>query len=146
MQTLTPVNPNANLGPVISPENQGYPTTAGILHKLYTKNYAALANRSPEHYINVTEDAKLHIVALAHPDVEFERIFAIKEPFNFNILIKALREAYPDKTWEDFPEDQGEDLSIVEPSRRAEELLKEAYGHGFVDLLTTVKQNTAKIG
>ena len=142
---LITVNPNANLGPVLSPDNQGYPTTAGILKNLYTKNYSALANRPPEHYINVTDDAKLHIVALAHPKVEFERIFAIKEPFNFQVLIEALREVYPEKKWDDFPEDQGEDLSVVKPIQRAEELLKEAYGQGFVDRLTTVRQNTEKI-
>jgi hypothetical protein len=60
-------------------------------------------------------------------------------------LIEALREVYPDKEWEDFPEDEGRDVSTVEPIPRAEELLKEAYGHGFVDRLTTVKQNTEKI-
>ena len=139
---LTPVNPTANLGPVISPENQGYPTTAGIIHKLYTKNYAGLSGSKPEHYINVTEDAKLHIVALANPTVEFERIFAIKEAYNAKIILDALRQIYPDQTWDEYPEDQGEDLSFVEPSKRAEELLREAYGHGFVDLKTTVRQNT----
>lgn len=73
-----------------------------------------------------------------------ERIFPIAGPVNLNDIISALRKLYPQKRWEDFP-DNTRDLSVFEPSQRAEQLLREAYGLSFTGLEESVKQNAADL-
>jgi nucleoside-diphosphate-sugar epimerase len=134
------VNPNANLGPVLSPSNQGYPTTAKWVKLLWEQNYAAFEGFQPQHYINVQDDAKLHIIALANPEVTGERIFGMTAPCTIREIVGILRELYPDRKWEEAP-DIGEDKIVVVPKKRAEELLRQAYGSGFIGLKETVKAN-----
>lgn len=69
-----------------------------------------------------------------------ERIFAIAGPVNLNDLVKILRERYPSRQWEDFPNDD-RDLSTFEPMDKTEELLRGAYGSGFVGLEESVVAN-----
>lgn len=90
------------------------------------------------------DDAKLHIIALARPDVENERIFAITGPVSFPAVIEILREKFPEKNFRNW-HDQKRDLSTFVPSKRAEELLTEAYGHGFASLEESVMKNVANL-
>ncbi|CAG9952653.1 unnamed protein product [Clonostachys rosea f. rosea IK726] len=136
------VLPNANIGPVISPSNQGYPTSAGWVKALWDGD--SLKNAPPQHYINVQDDAKLHVIALTHPAVQHERIFAVAGPVSLNDIISILRKIYPERQWKNLP-DEGKDLSIFEPIRRAEDLLLEAYRTGFVSLEESVKGNAADL-
>ncbi|KAH8775268.1 aldehyde reductase [Diaporthe sp. PMI_573] len=134
------LQPNANIGPLINSAKQGYPTSARWVQALWNKDYDSLENAPPQHYINVQDDARLHIVALAHPDVQSERIFAIAAPVSMQDIIVILRKLYPTRQWDDFPNND-KDLSIVEPSKRAEALLREAYGSGFIGLEESVRGN-----
>ncbi|CAG9983179.1 unnamed protein product [Clonostachys byssicola] len=140
--TWHPVLPNANIGPVISPSNQGYPTSAGWVKTLWDGD--SPKNAPPQHYINVQDDAKLHVIALTHPAVQRERIFAVAGPVSLNDIISILRKLYPERQWENLP-DEGKDLSTFEPIRRAEDLLLEAYGTGFVSLEESVKGNAVDL-
>ena len=90
------------------------------------------------------DDARLHVIALADPRVSRERIFPILGPVNTNDIISVLRKLYPSRTWKDFPNNE-RDLSTFEPSQRAEQLLKEAYGIGFSDLEKSVQGNAADL-
>ncbi|KAJ0414904.1 NAD(P)-binding protein [Aspergillus carlsbadensis] len=136
--------PNANIGPLISATHQGYPTTARWTKALWDSDYASLSHVPPQHYINVQDDARLHIIGLADPAVQGERIFAVAGPFNLNDILGVLRRLYPGKTWEDYPDDR-RDLSTFEPMTRAEALLEKAYGRGFVGLEESVKGNVAEL-
>ena len=134
------VQPNANIGPLINSAKQGYPTSARWVQALWNREYDPLLNTAPQHYINVQDDARLHIIALAHPDVQSERIFAIAAPVSMQDIIVILRKLHPTRHWDDFPNND-KDLSIVEPSKRAEALLREAYGSGFIGLEESVRGN-----
>ncbi|KAL3445544.1 NAD(P)-binding protein [Aspergillus insuetus] len=136
--------PNANIGPLISAANQGYPTTARWTKAVWEADYDSLKHVPPQHYINVQDDARLHIIALANPAVRGERIFAVAGPFSFNGIIGALRSLYPERKWEDYPDDK-RDLSTFEPITRAEALLQDAYGRGFVGLEESVEGNVADL-
>ncbi|KAL3495788.1 hypothetical protein BJX62DRAFT_252830 [Aspergillus germanicus] len=137
--------PNANIGPLISAANQGYPTTARWTKALWDSDYASLSHVPPQHYINVQDDARLHIIGLADPAVQGERIFAVAGPFNLNDILEGLRRLYPERKWEDYPDDK-RDLSTFEPITRAEALLRKAYGRGFITLEESVKRNAADLG
>lgn len=136
------VCPDTTMGPIINPEHQGYPTSAFVVPALFNSNYEPLKGFPPQHFIHVQDNARLHLIALVNPDVRSERVFGMVAPWSLNGIIDILRKLYPTKTWENFPEG-GEDISIVEPIPRAEKLLKEAYGTGFLNLEESVKGNAA---
>lgn len=138
------VLPNANIGPIISSANQGYPTSARWVKALWDMDYESLRGTPPQHFVNVQDDARLHVIGLIHPSVQGERIFAITGPVNLNDIIAILRKIQPEKEWKDFP-DYEEDLSTFEPMYRAEQLHKEVYGEGFIDLEVSVRENAADL-
>lgn len=105
-------------------------------------DYNSIKRIPPQYYVNVQDTARLHVIALVNPSVKDERVFAFTGPFNFNDILGVLREQYPAERWDDVP-DQGQDLSTIEPIKRAEELLEEAYGFCFTRLEQSVKDNVA---
>lgn len=107
-------------------------------------DYDSLKGTPAQHFVNAQDDARLHVIGLAHPAVQGERIFAIAGPVSLNDIVNVLRKLYPQKKWGDFPDD-GQDLSVIEPIQRAEQLLKEAYGTGFIGLEESVKANAADL-
>ncbi|KAF9701360.1 hypothetical protein EKO04_000278 [Ascochyta lentis] len=137
------VNPNANLGPVLQPTHQGYPTTAGWTKNLWEGKYDQL-KRVPEHYINVQDDAKLHVIALAHPDLQSRRLLAMAAPAPVSEIVKILRKAYPGRKFEDF-EDEGTDECVNAEADNVERLLMDAYGHGYTSLEESIKANAEEL-
>lgn len=97
----------------------------------------------PLWYINVSDDAKLHVAALVDPSCNGQRIFGFAGKFSGNDLLAEFRKLEPNKTFiEDRP--QGQDLSEVQ-NEDAEALLKKHYGHGWTSLEETVKQNIGPV-
>lgn len=137
--TINCVNPNANLGPVLQPTYQGYPTTAGWTKNLWDGNYEKL-KKVPEHFINVQDDAKLHVIALAHPDLQERRLLGMVAPAPISSIIEILRKEYPDRKFGDF-QDEGTDECVNAEAGNIEKLLKEAYGHGYTSLEESIKEN-----
>ncbi|KAH6962400.1 aldehyde reductase [Ilyonectria sp. MPI-CAGE-AT-0026] len=135
------VQPNANIGTVLSPASQGYPTSARWVKALWESDYESLKNNGPEHYVDVQDDARLHVIGLADPTVQDERLFAVAGPTSMPDIISILRKNFPHKRWEDFP-DERRDLCIYEPTKRADELLRRSYGQGFRSLEQSVLDNT----
>lgn len=58
----------------------------------------------PQWYTNVEDNAKLHIIALAHREIQNEQIFTTAGPVCLQDNIEILRKLNPDKSWEDRPE------------------------------------------
>ncbi|KAL3472585.1 hypothetical protein BJX99DRAFT_235214 [Aspergillus californicus] len=136
--------PNANIGPILSPANQGYPTTASWVKAIWDSKYDALKDVPPQHYVHVQDDARLHVIALINPAVQGERIFAVTGPFTLNDIVTEMRKLFPERTWESVA-DNGRDLSVFEGIDRAEKLLKEAYGVGFIAFEDCVRGNAAAL-
>ncbi|KAF6781347.1 aldehyde reductase [Colletotrichum sojae] len=138
------VQPNANIGPLINAEKQGYPTSAKWVKKLWDHDYDSLKGTPPQHFINVQDDARLHVIGLVHPQLRGERLFAVAAPVSLRDIVEILRKSYPFKHWDNFPDNEI-DLSTFEPSKRAEELLVEAYGAGFAGVEESVRANAADL-
>ncbi|KAM0516790.1 hypothetical protein ACHAPS_008527 [Verticillium nonalfalfae] len=116
--------------------------TTGWVKKVWDKDYKGLEHILPQHYVHVQDDARLHVIALAHPEVQNERIFAVAGPFNMNSIIDILRKLHKDRNWEAFPDD-ARDLCTFVPTQRADSLLKETFGQGFRSMEESVKDNAA---
>jgi len=95
----------------------------------------------PQWYINVSDDAKLHVAALIDPSCNGQRIFGFAGTYNGNTLLAELRKLEPSKT---FIENRRQDLSEIS-NDDAEALLKKHYGHGWTSLEETVKQNIGPV-
>ena len=107
----------------------------------YRRSAGADESHPPEYYIDVQDDALLHVAAAIHPDVQSERIFAFAEPVNGDRVLAILRKLYPTRS---FPEDfsAGEDKSEIVPRKRAEALLRSMGRDGWTSLENSIRRNT----
>lgn len=135
------VLPNANFGTRFRESGN---STGDMLYGAYTGTSKMLLQIPPQYYVNTSDDAKLHVIALTDPACNGERLFGFAGTYNWNDVLNVFRSLEPGK---DFGEDveTGSDLSEV-PNQRAEELLKKHYGHGWVSLEDSIKENIAPYG
>jgi nucleoside-diphosphate-sugar epimerase len=119
------VLPNANMGLILSVEHQGYPSTAGWIKALWNgfKGNEDLAFNPPQYYVNVQDNARVHVAALIYEDVKNERLFAFAHPYTWNDILEVFRKLYPQKEFIDNLPNLGKDLSQV-ANGRAEDLVK----------------------
>ncbi|KAI1824703.1 aldehyde reductase [Xylaria intraflava] len=136
------VLPNINFGATLDLANQGHPSTSGMVAELFKGNPGPLAGLPAQYFVDVQDDALLHVAATIHPGVVSERVFAFAEPVNGDDILAILRRLYPSRT---FPANfQGEkDLSDIVPRKRALELLKDmGKTEGWTGLEESIKRNT----
>ncbi|KAH6651597.1 aldehyde reductase [Truncatella angustata] len=138
---LNAVLPNINFGASLDIADQGHPSTSGMVAELFKGNTSLLAGLPAQYFVDVQDDALLHVAAAIHPGVESERIFAFAEPVNGDSILSILRKLYPQRT---FPDDfQAEkDLSEIIPRKRAEQLLLDMGKDGWTSLKESIHNNT----
>lgn len=138
---LNTVLPNINFGRSLDPINQGYQSTAAGVANLYKGDSTLLGMFPAQYFVDVQDNALLHVAAGIHPGVTSERIFAFAESVNGDMVLDILRKTYPEKT---FPENfqGGHDLTKVVPRERAEELLRDMGRDGWTSLEESVRRNT----
>jgi nucleoside-diphosphate-sugar epimerase len=124
---LNAVLPDTVFGEILSPKQQGIPSTVGLVKMLHDGvNIEVLKFVAPQWYIDVVDNAKLHVAALLHPDVKGERLLGAAGPWNWNDVLAILRKEFPDRTFIDDLE-LGRDISVVE-NERTLQALKAVYG------------------
>lgn len=143
---LNAVLPNCNIGRILSKEQPA--STGGWYKKMWEGDAETLKllrdEFPPQHYVNVTDTALLHLAALLEEDVRGERLMAFAGPFNFNdtaaVMEKIDADGYGDGS-RHFGriEDAPKDLKIVD-TRRAQELLRRFGRPGFADLEVSLKE------
>jgi hypothetical protein len=79
-----------------------------------------------EWFVDVEDNALLHVAALTDLSIKNERILAIAEPYNWNTILRILRELRPNHTWPEDLEDDTPALFTVDNSRGAELLQRQA--------------------
>lgn len=94
-----------------------------------------------EYYVDVQDDALLHVAAAILPEVQSERIFAFAEPINGDRILDVFRRLYPTRSFAS-PFQAGEDLSEIVPRQRAEDLLRKMGKDGWTGLEQSIKWNT----
>jgi hypothetical protein len=89
----------------------------------------------------------LHVAALLSPSIKFERIFAFAAPQNWSEIIRILRTLRPDNSSiPKEPEAEGQDLRIVVPSKRAEEILKSFFDRpGWISLEESIAEGISDL-
>ncbi|KAJ0332339.1 hypothetical protein COL5a_002049 [Colletotrichum fioriniae] len=95
----------------------------------------------PQYFIDVQDDAILHVAAATLPDVKSERIFGFAQSFCWDDVLEILRKQHPGKNIhenfanEPFP-------IIIKPVDRAEALLKRLGKPGWTSLEDSLRMNT----
>ncbi|KKZ68352.1 hypothetical protein EMCG_05972 [[Emmonsia] crescens] len=141
---LNTVLPNANFGKVLSPQQQGFPSTAGWVKAVwegFKGKYADEVFNKPQYYVNVRDNALVHVAALIYADVRAERLFAFAHPYNWNDILAVMRKLYPDREFIDDLPDLGRDLSKI-TNQGAEDLLRRISGSGWAGFEETIKEAT----
>ena len=140
---LNTVLPNANIGKVLSPEHQGYPSTAGWVKALWDgfEGTEDLKFNPPQYFVNVQDNARVHVAALIFPDVQNERLYAFTAPYSWNDMLAIFRKLFPERKFIDDMPNLGRDLSKV-ANQRAEELIKRFSRPGWTDLEGSIKDAT----
>ncbi|KAI0169146.1 aldehyde reductase [Hypoxylon sp. FL1284] len=134
---LNTVIPNANIGPPLDAAHQATRSTvnwiAALLHMSERLHPDQLPGFRPQHYVDVRDDAAVHVAALVYADVAGERLFAFSAPFNWSDLLRIAKKNFPDRRFGDEIPGEGKDLSKV-ANERAEQLLERLTGHGWRSL------------
>ncbi|KAK6221163.1 aldehyde reductase 2 [Colletotrichum tabaci] len=137
---LNAILPNINFGASLDVANQGHPSTSGLIAALFKGNADSMAGVAPQYFVDVQDDALLHVAAAVHPGVQSERIFAFAEPMNADGILAIFRRLYPSRS---FPSNlqADEDLSDIVPRQRAEALLRDMGKDGWTSLEESLRRN-----
>ena len=92
-------------------------------------------------FVDVQDNARLHVAALIHPGVLSERIFAYAQPYTWRGVQRAIQLLYPRKFVSGDIEDIELDASQIVPAPRAEILLKDMGRPGWTSLEESVRMN-----
>ncbi|KAH3946374.1 hypothetical protein HBH98_057810 [Parastagonospora nodorum] len=136
---MNSILPNANFGPVLIPDHQGYPSTIDWARAAWTgENFEGyVSNVPPQWFISVLDTALLHISALIHEDVNSERLFGYAERWDVNDLLSIYRKHHPEKALPEKVQGLEKDRTTP-PTARAEEVLRWVKGKGWDGLEESV--------
>ncbi|KAL0780818.1 hypothetical protein CaCOL14_002153 [Colletotrichum acutatum] len=139
---VSSVLPGTNFGRALDAANQGHSSTSSFIESLWNGTHAdRLASIPPQYFVDVEDNARLHVAAAVLPNVRSERIFAWAEPFNFDTVLDILRTHFPEKNFVDNFHHYRELSVVSQPQSRAVELLRQLGREGFVPLKQSVLLN-----
>ncbi|EAQ92052.1 hypothetical protein CHGG_00287 [Chaetomium globosum CBS 148.51] len=107
----------------------------------FVLNTSRSLTQMPDFFVDVEDNARLHVAALIHPGVVGERIFAYAQPYTWRGVQRAIHRLYPNRAFSGDIEDAELDASHIVPAPRAEALLKDMGRPGWTDLKESVKMN-----
>ncbi|KAK4233776.1 hypothetical protein C8A03DRAFT_47757 [Achaetomium macrosporum] len=138
---LNTVLPVMNFGKSLDPVNQGHASTSSMVQAVFQGNFEAVENAPQYYFVDVQDNARLHVAALIHPDVRGERIFAYAAPYTWRGVQRAIQKLQPNKVFpRDFVEAQLDKSEII-PAARAEALLKDLGRLGWTSLEESIRMN-----
>ncbi|KUJ12999.1 NAD-P-binding protein [Mollisia scopiformis] len=141
--TVNSILPATNFGPVLVKEEAS--SSGACVKEIWNGEINKVLGVRPQYYVSVQDVALLHVAAVHFPDVNGKRVLAGTKPYNWNDVLKILRELRPGH---DFPEDVeglGHDLSTV-ANGEAEKLLLRFAGYGWIELRELMEQNLSSLG
>lgn len=137
---LNTVLPECVIGTILSPENQGYPSSVSFMKAAFEGNIEMAKVLPPQCHVDCEDIGMLHVAAMLHPEAQGERIFGYGFPKNYTSTIETLRELYPTRKFKDGPENEPVFTANVLPRPRAEELLKWVKGSGWTGFKESLKK------
>ncbi|XTI85318.1 NAD(P)-binding protein [Cenococcum geophilum] len=79
------------MGPVLAPQAQPYPSTAGFVRQLFEgTDLAVFQWLQPQRSVDAHDAAALHVAALVLEGLEGERVFGWAEPYTWKGVVKVM--------------------------------------------------------
>lgn len=141
------VIPAMNTGEILSHEHQGFPSSSGIAAGLFQSTSwdepkaQSLKFMPAQWWIDVEDDARLHVAALVHPSLRNERIFAFHKRCNINDFLNIFVDMCPKRQ---FPQNIEFGIDGVDPHDAEQEVVKAVRilnEVGFKGLLVDMKSS-----
>ncbi|KAK1706923.1 NAD dependent epimerase/dehydratase [Colletotrichum acutatum] len=133
--------PDFNFGRSIDPSQTGGSSSFGLIVELFEGKTLPELWHLPHYFVDVEDDAALHVAAAILPDVKNERIFAFAYPMNWDIILDILRKQNSGRKFAD--DFHNEEYPVtVKPIARAESLLKRLGRPGWISLEQSIATNT----
>ncbi|KAI8317685.1 Aldehyde reductase 2 [Colletotrichum sp. SAR11_240] len=133
--------PDFNFGRSIDPVNAGGTSSFGLVTDLFEGKSLGELWHLPHYFVDVQDDAALHLAAAILPDVKAERIFAFAFPMHWDQILEIMRKQNPDRKFAD--NFYGEEYPVtVKPIARAESLLRRIGRPGWISLEDSIASNT----
>lgn len=132
--------PDTVMGQCLDPINQGIPSTAGMVHWVWTgANREILDYVQPQWHIDTRDAGLLYVAALTTPGVDGERLFGFGDRFSWFQVREILRRLYPDRAIPPV-KDLGVDQTDV-PNQRSAELLRGLGRKGWTSIEESIEAN-----
>jgi len=132
------------LGSVLNVEHQGYPTSIGMTKMLFEGDTSAVVGLPPQWFVDAQDAARVHVAALARPDVYNERLYTFEESQNYNTVLSVFRKLEPDRQFVRDIADAGRGVCKI-PNKRTADLLKEFGQNGWTRLEDSLRMTIACI-
>ncbi|KAL9091224.1 MAG: hypothetical protein Q9159_001519 [Coniocarpon cinnabarinum] len=135
------VLPNFNVGEKLHPMQSSSVASVEGLYKGNERLIEVLRNFTPQYFIDVKDDARLHVAGLTHGDVVNERIFGFAEPWSYQKWVDTWTKIDPSRAGT-FPPalNQDQDLSTYPPTKRSVELLRRLGQDGWTSMEDSTRQ------
>ncbi|KAF6816903.1 NAD dependent epimerase/dehydratase [Colletotrichum plurivorum] len=131
--------PDFNFGRSLDPANTA--SSFGMIVDLFEGKSLGELWHLPHYFVDVQDDAALHLAAAILPDVKGERLFAFAFPMNWDMILEILRKQNPGRKFagnfhaEEYP-------VTVKPIGRAESLLRHIGRPGWISMEESIAGNT----
>ncbi|KAJ4352015.1 uncharacterized protein N0V89_007361 [Didymosphaeria variabile] len=137
---LNTVIPATCMGPVIAPTEQQYSSTAGFVRSLHEcKNQELFDVIEPQWYVDVRDQARLHVAGAVLHGVENRRMFGWAGPYTWIGVADVLEEEMGKRTTIRLA-DKGNDISKVLAKDKAEGYLKRLGQSDWVPFHQSVRE------
>ncbi|KAM0344781.1 hypothetical protein ACHAPU_007156 [Fusarium lateritium] len=137
------VLPSTTFGKSLDPTHQGHPSTSGFIQSLWNgTNIDLLKTIPPQYFVDVQDNAMIHVACTLLPNVEGERIFAWVEPWNFDAILGILRRQNPQKSFvQNFQPGQSSE-DVKQAKSRSMQLLEALGKSRFTSLEESIRLNS----
>ncbi|KAF2711914.1 NAD(P)-binding protein [Pleomassaria siparia CBS 279.74] len=137
---LNSVMPATCMGPVLAPQDQPYPSTAGFIRSLYEgKNAELFAWLDPQWFVDVRDAARMHVAAAVLKGLEGERVYAWAERYTWPGVAKVIEETMGEKVPIEL-QDKGVDMTNP-PLEKSVQYLKRLGLEGWEPFEESVRLN-----
>jgi len=110
--TVNAVLPATTFGPVLS--RDAITSSGSFVKMIYEGHILPIQDLPPQYWVDVRDVGRLHVAAVKFPDVNGRRIFAWVDGWNWNRVLKVLRELRPDHKFTNDIPDLGEDMTSID--------------------------------
>ncbi|KAI1177848.1 hypothetical protein F4777DRAFT_166817 [Nemania sp. FL0916] len=130
--TFNTILPDSVFGATLSPENQGIPSTCGVVKMIRDGRSSNLPALAPQRFVDTQDLAALYVAALVTPGVDRERLFAFGNKYSYAKVAQVLQKLEPGRKIPEIRDDVWDQTEV--PNQRAEDLVRACTGRGWATL------------